>query len=187
MGSMKEILGKESPVLREIAKEVPSAEITSEQVRQIVSDMKDALRAQKDGVAIAAPQIGESVRIVVVSHKAFQKQDPGEKEPNTETDDSEKSDMVLINPKIIKQSKKHKWLEEGCLSVRWIYGKTYRAEKTTVRSQDENGKNFTYGGSGLLSQIFQHEIDHLNGILFIDHARKLEELPPKTEVEPSAQ
>jgi peptide deformylase len=63
--------------------------------------------------------------------------------------------------------------------VRWLYGKTYRSKKATVEAYDENGRKFKMGGSGLLAQIFQHETDHLNGILFIDHAKDVkEELPP---------
>ena len=78
--------------------------------------------------------------------------------------------MVFINPKISKISKEKEWMPEGCLSVRPIYGKTWRSKKTTVTAYDENGIKFQRGASGLLSQIFQHETDHLNGILFIDHA-----------------
>src|SRR3989339_650585 len=69
-------------------------------------------------------------------------------------------DMVFINPKILKISKKQMLTEEGCLSVRWLYGKVKRAEKTLIKAYDENGKFFTFGGSGLLSQAFQHETDH---------------------------
>ena len=71
--------------------------------------------------------------------------------------------------------------EEGCLSVRWLYGKVERPEKTLVRACDENGKSFTLGGSGLLSQIFQHEVDHLNGVLFTDKAIELKDMPPKNK------
>ena len=62
--------------------------------------------------------------------------------------------------------------------MRWLYGKTFRSKKATIMAYDENGKKFTRGASGLLAQIFQHETDHLNGILFIDHAKDIkEELP----------
>jgi peptide deformylase len=63
--------------------------------------------------------------------------------------------------------------------VRWLYGNTIRSEKALLRAYDENGKLFTYGGSGLVAQIFQHETDHLNGILFIDHATEIEALSPE--------
>jgi peptide deformylase len=87
--------------------------------------------------------------------------------------------MICINPEIIKVSRKKVHVPEGCLSVRWFYGNTVRNEKATIRAYDENGKLFTYGGSGLVAQIFQHETDHLNGTLFIDHATDIEELTEK--------
>ena len=86
--------------------------------------------------------------------------------------------LVFINPVISKLSREKTWVPEGCLSVRWLYGKTYRSTKATVTAYDENGKKFVRGASGLLAQIFQHETDHLKGILFIDHATEVrEELP----------
>ncbi len=89
------------------------------------------------------------------------------------------SDMVFINPKIIKISKETEEMEEGCLSVRYLYGKVKRSKKAMVEAYDENGKRFKKGGSGILAQIFQHETDHLDGILFIDKATGLQDLPPE--------
>jgi peptide deformylase len=66
-------------------------------------------------------------------------------------------------------------MQEGCLSVRWIYGKTKRYTHVTIEAYDEYGKKFTYGASGLIAHIFQHETDHLHGTLFIDHGYELEE------------
>jgi len=89
-------------------------------------------------------------------------------------------DLVFINPKISKLSKEKEWLPEGCLSVRWLYGKTYRSKKAMITAYDEKGKKFQRGASGLLAQIFQHETDHLKGVLFTDHAKDIrEELPVK--------
>ena len=95
-------------------------------------------------------------------------------------EDAEIKDLVFINPKISKLSRDKDWMPEGCLSVRWLYGKTFRSKKATITAYDENGQKFTRGASGLLAQIFQHETDHLNGVLFIDHAKDVkEELPLK--------
>ena len=69
-------------------------------------------------------------------------------------------------------------MEEGCLSVRWLYGKVERSKKIKIRAYDEKGERFEVGVSGLLAQIYQHEIDHLHGILFIDKANTIEDLPP---------
>jgi peptide deformylase len=173
---MVEIVQKEDPVLHKIAAEVPVGEITSPKIRKILRDMKTALNSQDDGVAIAAPQIGVSLRIFVVSGKAFlydeKEEDTGKKKMPPPPD------AVFINPEILKLSRKKYIVPEGCLSCRWLYGKTIRADKAKITAYDENGKQFTYGGSGLIAQIFQHETDHLNGILFIDHATDLQDMPP---------
>ena len=68
--------------------------------------------------------------------------------------------------------------EEGCLSVRYLYGKVKRSVKATIEAYDENGKRHTFGASGLLAQIFQHEMDHLSGVLFTDTAIDVEEIIP---------
>ncbi len=169
---MKEIIQKDNAILRKTAKEVPLADIPSVKIQDVIANMKEALAGEGDGVAIAAPQIAVSLRIFVVSHKVFGEE--GVEDERTHT-----KDIVFINPEITKQSKKLEWMDEGCLSVRWLYGSVKRATKTTVRAYDENGNIFTHNGSGLLAEIFQHEIDHLNGILFIDTAKELEEIPPE--------
>ncbi len=171
------ILQKENLVLRKISATVPESLFGSEELSKILSDMKKALDDQDDGVAIAAPQIGISYRIFVVSGKIF---DPEFREDVPINELSKKyEDMVFINPEIIKRSKRVKKMPEGCLSVRWLYGNVERSIQATVSATDENGKNFTRGGSGILAQIFQHEIDHLDGVLFIDKAEDLEEIVPE--------
>jgi peptide deformylase len=145
--------------------------------------MTRALAREHGGVAIAAPQIGFPLRIFIVARGAFAIID-GEKKDNKETSPSPtkimpEKNMIAINPEIIKHSRKKVKVPEGCLSVRWLYGNTIRSEKALLRAYDENGKLFTYGGSGLVAQIFQHETDHLNGILFIDHATEIEALSPE--------
>ena len=187
----KEILQKEKAVLRKIAEEVPIGQIKTPKIKKILKEMSEALASQDDGVAIAAPQIGYSLRIFVVSGKIFTKEfigrgvsqadeprssaDSIESDSDPEQEDSFVKDIVFINPKISKLSRDKECLPEGCLSVRPWYGKTYRSKKATVTAYDENGKKFIRGASGLLAQIFQHETDHLNGILFIDHAKDVKE------------
>jgi peptide deformylase len=80
---------------------------------------------------------------------------------------------VFVNPEFVRKARKKAEVDEGCLSVRGTYGKTFRAERATVRALDEHGKKFERGGGGILAQAFQHEIDHLDGVLFIDHATHL--------------
>ncbi len=170
---VKAILQKEEKVLRAIAKEVKLTEINTPKIKKVLRDMSLSLASQDDGVAIAAPQIGYSLRIFLVAGKVFDRSFARGKELNSKKE--VKPDMVFINPKILKLSKDKEWMPEGCLSVRPIYGKTYRSKKATVEAYDENGVKFTRGASGLLAQIFQHETDHLNGILFIDHGKELKE------------
>ena len=157
---MKLIVQKENPILRTMAAALPLEDISSAKTKRLVAAMSEMLAAAPDGVALAAPQIGQSLRIFVVSKRLFR--------------DGE-DDAIFINPEIIKRSRKRVLLDEGCLSVRHIYGKAKRAEKATVRAYDLEGNQFTWNGSGLLAQVFQHEIDHLNGILFTDHATDLHE------------
>lgn len=183
---MKKILQQKEKVLHQISEEVCVSDIKTKKIQTILKEMSEALKSQDDGVAIAAPQIGYGLRIFVVSGKIFDKNFGKNKEERLLNENNivgkEKEekikDMVFINPKISKLSRDREWVPEGCLSVRWLYGKTHRSKKATIAAYDENGKKFTRGASGLLAQIFQHETDHLDGILFTDHAKDVrEELP----------
>jgi len=167
---MIKIYGQGEPVLREIAKPVPVEQITSPATKKVIANMKEALASQNDGVAICAPQIGASLRIFVVSGRTL-----------ADLADEENlviPDRVFINPEIVKISKKTEWMDEGCLSLRFLYGKVRRASKVRIAAYDEQGAKFELGGAGLLAQIFQHEIDHMNGILFVDTAKDVVDLPP---------
>lgn len=181
---MKKILQQKEKVLREVAKEVPLSAIKTPKIKKILKDMSAALASQSDGVAIAAPQIGYSFRIFLVSGKIFSKNfvrggtEEILKEEENEEEGKKIPDLIFINPKISKLSRDKEWLPEGCLSVRWLYGKVRRSKKATAAAYDENGQKFTRGASGLLAQIFQHETDHLNGVLFIDHAKDIKDEPP---------
>ncbi|MFA6459336.1 MAG: peptide deformylase [Candidatus Paceibacterota bacterium] len=165
---MTEIVERDNPVLRKHAKPVPVHEITSEPIKKIIAKMAKAMHAQKDGVAIAAPQIGESLQIFVISGPLLRKAD--------KTYKGDTSDLIFINPKITKYSKERNTVEEGCLSVRWLYGKVERSKKVTLKAHNEKGEICERGASGLLAQIFQHECDHLNGIIFTDKADELWEM-----------
>ncbi len=167
------IVQADDPILRKKAAPVKADDIGSAKVKKIIADMKVAVDGQKDGIAIAAPQIGASLRIFVVSGKVMREADPKYK--------AKEDYLVFINPEILKRSRKTQDIEEGCLSVRWKYGMVKRAEKITIRALDENGKSVERGASGILAQVFQHETDHLEGNLFIDRARDLHDLPPENE------
>ena len=176
---MKTIVQKEEKVLRQTAKDIPVREINTPKIKKILKEMSETLKSQNDGVAIAAPQIGYSLQIFVVSGKVFHESFKYHEEFGEIPEKDIPKDMVFINPKISKLSREKEWLPEGCLSVRWLYGNTLRSKKATVTAYDENGKKFTRGASGLLAQIFQHETDHLKGVLFIDKAKNIKEEPPR--------
>lgn len=172
---MKAIVQDGDPVLREVAPPVAKSAFGTPELSGIIRDLADALDAQPDGVAIAAPQVGISLRIFLVRYDRLHHAPEGVTVPA--------EIGVYINPEFTRASRRREVMEEGCLSVRGTYGKTYRHERATVRAYDEHGKIFERGAGGILAQVFQHETDHLNGILFIDHAIETYELKRNAEGE----
>jgi len=144
--------------------------------------MKALLAKEDYGVALAAPQVGESLKLFIVSGKALARgrrnapdegsEEKGEDAIKEEEEEEEEAlpDLVYINPELLKLSRQKTKKHEGCLSIRKKWGEVMRAEKATIRAYDENGVRFTRGASGFLAHIFQHEMDHLDGILYSDKA-----------------
>ena len=174
---MRHILPEQqNPVLRSVALPVPHDAITSPAIKSLIKDMHILLLKEEYGVALAAPQVGEPVRLFIVSGRALARA------AQAEGDDSEPSplpDQVYINPELINVSRKKMDKHEGCLSVRGQWGMVPRSEKATVRAYNEQGVRFTRGASGFLAHIFQHEMDHLEGILYTDKATELYDDEPK--------
>ena len=144
-------------ILRQKAQ--PVEEINDE-IRQLANDMLETM-IDVDGVGLAAPQIGRSIRMFVIM-----------------ADDDVK--RVFINPQIIKTSNEVGPYDEGCLSIPQVYETIVRPLQVTVQAYDENGKRFTLDADGLLARCIQHENDHLDGVLYIDRgdpdfAQKTEE------------
>lgn len=167
---IKEIIQIGHPTLRQTCQAISISDIQSPEIKQIITDLSDTLANEADGVGLSAPQIDIKKRIFILSPLAFQidkKKDIPEKP------------VVFINPKIINASKKQEWMDEGCLSIRWVYGQVKRHKQITVEFYDESGTKKTVGFSGVLSHAIQHEIDHLDGVLFIDKAKNLQELSPE--------
>jgi len=159
---MNEIVQMGKKVLREKAQYIEPSDIGSKKIQNIIEHMHRILKTQNDGVAIAAPQIGESYQIFVVAPFIFE--------------EYEQEHLVYINPVITNVSKKTKMMHEGCLSCRWKVGDVERNLKATVEAYDEHGEKFIESADGLLAHIFQHEIDHLHGVLFVDKAEKLRDM-----------
>jgi peptide deformylase len=168
---IRKILPSGDPILRKKSRPVTKID---KKVSDLIKDLKETLNAQKEpeGVGLAAPQIGKTLRIFVAKYKGFER--------------------VVINPEIIKieakgrkksgekkQSKKE--ILEGCLSLPYYYGPLKRAPKITIKYLNEKGNSQTETFEGFHAQIIMHEIDHLEGVLFIDHL--LEEGKPLYKVE----
>src|SRR3989344_3439952 len=161
------------PILRQITKPLSLAEIRSPKIRRLIKKMKAAL---------AGEEVGAALRIFIIAGRWLDK-----RKDKISNNEKMPEDLICINPELISISKKKKESEEGCLSVRWLYGKVRRANNATIRAFDEEGKEFTRGAGGILAQIFQHEMDHLEGVLFIDKAKDVVEITPEELAEQKTQ
>ncbi len=153
------------PVLRRKTKRVPAID---KSVKKLIADMRETLHAEPGRVGLAAPQVGISLRVTVICL-------PGEGE----------KDIILVNPEVVRR-KGERLISEGCLSIPGYVGDVLRAESVTVKGLDLTGKPVRIKAVELLSQALEHEIDHLNGMLYIDRMenpdtlRKIE--PDDTEI-----
>ena len=180
--SKREIVQDGEKVLREVAEPVPESLFGSKELDTLIADMAEALDAFPEGVALAAPQVGVSWRLFIVRRdrtidakrdESGKLSTPHQLEPEIE---------VYVNPEIVKTSRKRARADEGCLSVHGVYGTTKRHERVTIKARRPDGGHIQRGAGGLMAQIFEHEIDHLNGILFTDHAEHLIRLPAQAGI-----
>ena len=175
-----QIVTEPNRVLREKARDVVVARIESKKIQDLITDMKVTLKATPDGVGLAAPQVGVGLRLFIVSdeaqeidrtnaakHDVQEKKNPDMAKPYPVRDWRY---YVFINPHIVTKSRKKVDGPEGCLSVPGTFGNIKRQEKITVQALDEHGKKFTRGASRFFARVIQHELDHLEGALFIDYA-----------------
>ncbi len=153
--ALREVLKFPDKRLKEIS--TPVGEITDE-IRQLAQDMLDVMY-DEPGIGLAAPQIGESIRMVVV-------------DTDWTEDDAERNPLVLINPEIVERSGKLSWTE-GCLSVPDIEADVERSESVVLRATNLENDEVVIEASQLQAVCFQHEIDHLDGVLFIDRISRL--------------
>ncbi len=144
-------------VLHTSAQDVDLSEIKNSKFQQLIEDMIDSM-IKYHGVGLAAPQIGRSIRLIITAK-------------DRETADIRKNATALINPVITFISKEKVNLEEGCLSVPKKWGVIERAKKVRVKALDRNGNVVQIKAKDLQAQILQHEIDHLNGHLYIEKAK----------------
>lgn len=179
MAKIISIVKEPSQVLRKEAKALDPEEIRTPKIKKLISNMKEILKNTVDGVGLAAPQVGESLQIFIVSEESeeINKIESGKKAPLENYGEIRKQkewkNYVFINPAVKNISKNRLERAEGCLSVPGEYGIVRRNEKITIEAYDENGKKFTRGASGFVARVIQHELDHLKGTLFIDKAEKM--------------
>jgi peptide deformylase len=146
------ILKHPDPVLRRKAKRVSHVD---ESLNRLIDNMIETMY-QASGAGLAAPQVGVSLKIAVIGL------------PDEDV-------IVLVNPELVKKSGE-RIVIEGCLSVPGYRGEIKRAEKVTVKALDRNGKAFRIKAEELLAEVLEHEIDHLNGVLYLDHLESTDKL-----------
>lgn len=154
--------------LRDRSHELTVAEILSPKIQQLITDMVPAMY-ENEGIGLAAPQVGENVRLCIIGKDALHRDDRPEVTPF----DPKKKDLVLINPVYTKLTKKYTKDSEGCLSVPGYYGDVKRLQEIYVTALNEEGKAIEFTAKNFFARVIQHEVDHLNGTLFIDRAPDL--------------
>ncbi len=140
------------PILRKKSAVIDPEEIKSGKFGRFCRAMA-ATMLKKDGIGLAAPQVGRNIRLIVVNKKdGF---------------------LCMVNPRLKRKSWSKEWNEEGCLSVPGVYGKVKRSKEVVCLYFDQQGEEKKIKARGLLAFVIQHEIDHLDGILFIDKAKDI--------------
>lgn len=151
--AVRQIRTAPDPVLKRKAKKVHTIDGS---VKKLIRDMLETMRAEPGRAGLAAPQVGVSLQVIVIGIP-------------------EEEEIVLVNPEIVRR-RGERIIDEGCLSVPGYFGQIGRSESVTVKGRDQNGKEVRIKAEGLLAQALEHEIDHLNGKLYIDHPEVRETL-----------
>lgn len=167
--TLRTIVTLPDPVLKRKARPVSKFD---KELHTLLDDMVETMR-EAPGVGLAAPQIGLSDRIIVVEYY--------EREEDEENEDAPKKVWAVINPEIVKVSEETLMGVEGCLSIPGLVGEVERHAEIQVKGMNRHGKPMKVKAKGWLARIFQHEIDHLNGVLFTERATRV--WRPSQEVE----
>ncbi|HSL30428.1 MAG TPA: peptide deformylase [Anaerolineales bacterium] len=168
--ALRKIVTLPETVLRRKARAVTTVD---KNLQALIDDMIETMR-EAPGVGLAAPQIGLSERIIVIEYY--------EREQDEEKEDAPKRVWALVNPEIVKTSDEMLMGVEGCLSIPGLVGEVERHASVQVRGLNRHGQPVKIKAEGWLARIFQHEIDHLNGVLFTDRATRV--WKPQDDVEP---
>ena len=141
------------PILKQKAKRV---RVIDGSVKKLIIDMIETMHSDPGRVGLAAPQVGVSLRVIVIGLP-------------------EAEDITIVNPEIVRR-RGERLINEGCLSVPGYFGQVTRAESVTVKGRDQSGKEIRIKAEGLLAQALEHEIDHINGVLYLDHLESTDKL-----------
>lgn len=166
--AIREIITPVNPVLRQKAKKVTTY---NQALKTLVDDMVDTMR-EAPGVGLAAPQVAVGLRVIVVEY-AEEPELPEDAEPVEPAEPPKPKLYKIVNPEIVKASEEMVTGAEGCLSLPGYNGQVPRHKAVAVKGFNLQGKPIKIKAEGWLARIFQHEIDHLDGILFIDRATKV--------------
>jgi peptide deformylase len=164
---LREIVTLPDPILRRKARTITRFDAG---LQTLIEDMIETMRVAP-GVGLAAPQVGVSDRLIVVEYPE-----------DDELEDAPKKLFVVVNPEIKETSAETEMGIEGCLSIPALHGEVERALAVTVKGQTRRGQPFRIKSKGWLARIFQHEIDHLNGVVFTDRATKVWKPAPEEPV-----
>ncbi len=162
--ALRKIVTLPDPVLRRKAHPVTKFD---KDLQTLIDDMIETMR-EAPGVGLAAPQVGVPERVIVVEYA-----EPEEGEEGEEPREVEPKLYVMVNPEIVKASPETEIGVEGCLSIPKLVGEVERQYEVRVKGLNRRGQPMKLKAEGWLARIFQHEIDHINGVLFTDHATKV--------------
>jgi len=172
--ALRKIVTLPNPALKRKARTITKFD---RELHNLIDDMVETMRAAP-GVGLAAPQVGLSDRLIVIEYY--------EKEGEEEKEDALKKVWAVINPEIVKVSEETLLGVEGCLSIPGLVGEVERHVEVQVRGMNRHGKTMKVKAKGWLARIFQHEVDHLNGVLFTERAIRVwqpqEEVTTEQEV-----
>lgn len=142
-----------NPILRKKSTKINEQEISNKKFQKLSLNMIKVMK-EKNGKGLAAPQIGQNIRLIVI--------------------DAIEEQIIMINPVITKKSWAKEWGDEGCLSIPGVFGKVKRYKKINCEYTNKNGQKIKIKTENLLARVIQHETDHLDGVLFIDKAKSIE-------------
>lgn len=169
--TVHDIITSPSPILRNRANKVRSF---TPELQQLIDNMIETLRAAP-GVGLAAPQVGIDQRIIVIEY--------GEESDDPEVEAKPPKLYVVVNPEIVRHSQETVTDNEACLSLPSYFGEVDRYETVTIKGRNRRNKPFRLKATDWLARIFQHEIDHLNGVLYIDRANQMWKAEEDEEIE----